>query len=84
MGILGHGRESVGIAVKATDVLFVLAWSNVAFTLRGIANLRPKDGGEAVPLTVDAAMNQLRTSATAAFAAEEKLIAVLHREGLLQ
>ena len=60
MGILGHGRESVGIAVKATDVLFVLAWSNVAFTLRGIANLRPKDGGEAVPLTVDAAVTNDR------------------------
>ena len=35
-------------------------------------------------LTVDAAMKQLRTSATAAFAAEDKLVAILNREGLLK
>ena len=35
-------------------------------------------------LTVDAAMKQLRTSATAAFAAEDKLIAILQREGLFK
>ena len=34
-------------------------------------------------LTVEEAMNQLRRSAEAAFAAEEKLIAILKREGLL-
>jgi len=35
-------------------------------------------------LTVDAAMKQLQTSAQIAFAAEEKLIALLKREGLLR
>lgn len=35
-------------------------------------------------LTVDAAMQQLRTSATAAFNAEEKLVELLSREGLLK
>ena len=34
-------------------------------------------------LTVDDAMRQLKTSAEAAFAAEEKLITILKREGLL-
>ena len=38
---------------------------------------------EAKVLTVEEAMNQLRESAAAAFAAEEKLVAVLKREGLL-
>jgi hypothetical protein len=33
---------------------------------------------------VDAAMQQLHTSAAAAFAAEEKLITILEREGLLK
>ena len=35
-------------------------------------------------LTVDAAMQRLQASAVAAFAAEDKLIAILKREGLLQ
>jgi hypothetical protein len=35
-------------------------------------------------LTVDAAMKQLRASAQTAFAAEEKLIGILKREGLLK
>ena len=35
-------------------------------------------------LTVDAAMKQLQTSAQSAFAAEDKLIALLKREGLLR
>lgn len=43
--------------------------------------VEPKN--DQVVLTVDAAMKQLRVSATAAFAAEEKLIAILEREGLL-
>ncbi len=38
---------------------------------------------EQVALTVEAAMQQLRTSATAAFAAEEKLVIILKRDGLL-
>ena len=37
-----------------------------------------------VVLTVDAAMKQLRASATVAFAAEEKLIGILKREELLK
>jgi type I restriction enzyme M protein len=41
----------------------------------------PKDEREV--LTVEAAMKQMQQSATAAFAAEEKLIAILRREGLL-
>ncbi len=44
--------------------------------------VEPKN--DQVVLTVDAAMKQLRTSATAAFAAEEKLVAILQREGLLK
>ena len=36
-----------------------------------------------VLITVDAAMKQLRTSAEAAFDAEDKLVAILKREGLL-
>ena len=43
--------------------------------------VEPKN--EQVVLTVDAAMKQLRTSATAAFTAEEKLIGILKREELL-
>jgi len=43
--------------------------------------VEPKN--DQVVLTVDAAMRQLRTSATAAFAAEEKLVGILKREGLL-
>jgi type I restriction enzyme M protein len=43
--------------------------------------VEPKN--DQVVLTVDAAMKQLRTSAAAAFAAEEKLISVLKREGIL-
>lgn len=39
---------------------------------------------EQVVLTVDAAMKQLRTSATAAFVGEEKLIGILKREELLK
>jgi regulator of sigma D len=35
-------------------------------------------------LTVDQAMEQLRKSAEAAFAAEEKLVNLLGREGLLK
>jgi hypothetical protein len=35
-------------------------------------------------LSVEEAMQRLQVSATAAFAAEEKLIALLKREGLLQ
>jgi type I restriction enzyme M protein len=35
-------------------------------------------------LTVEEAMQRLKVSAEAAFAAEEKLIALLKREGLLQ
>jgi regulator of sigma D len=41
----------------------------------------PKD--ERKVLTVEAAMKQLRDSAHAAFEAEDKLIQVLKREGLL-
>jgi type I restriction enzyme M protein len=44
--------------------------------------VEPKN--DQVVLTVDAAMKQLRTSATDAFAAEEKLITILEREGLLK
>jgi type I restriction enzyme M protein len=43
--------------------------------------VEPKN--DQVVLTVDAAIKQLRTSATAAFAAEEKLVGILKREGLL-
>jgi type I restriction enzyme M protein len=43
--------------------------------------VEPKN--EQVVLTVDAAMKQLRASATAAFAAEDKLVGILKREGLL-
>ena len=43
--------------------------------------VEPKN--DQVVLTVDEAMKQLRTSATAAFAAEEKLVAILKREGIL-
>ena len=44
--------------------------------------VEPKN--DQVVLTVDDAMKQLRMSATAAFAAEEKLVAILQREGLLK
>ena len=44
--------------------------------------VEPKN--DQVVLTVDAAMKQLRASATAAFGAEEKLIKILKREGLLR
>jgi type I restriction enzyme M protein len=44
--------------------------------------VEPKN--DQVMLTVDAAMKQLRTSATAAFAAEENLIGILKREELLK
>jgi type I restriction enzyme M protein len=44
--------------------------------------VEPKN--DQVVLTVDAAMQQLRTSATAAFAAEEKLTSILQKEGLLK
>ncbi len=44
--------------------------------------VEPKN--DQVVLTVDAAMKQLRASATAAFAAEENLIGILQREGLLR
>jgi type I restriction enzyme M protein len=44
--------------------------------------VEPKN--DQVVLTVEAAMQQLRTSATAAFAAEEKLIGILKREELLK
>ncbi len=43
--------------------------------------VEPKN--DAVVLTVDAAMQQLRSSAEAAFAAEAKLVDILKREGLL-
>lgn len=43
--------------------------------------VEPKN--DQVVLTVDAAMKQLRTSAEAAFDAEDKLVAILKREGLL-
>jgi hypothetical protein len=38
---------------------------------------------EVIMLTVDAAMKQLRTNATASSSAEEKLVGILKREGLL-
>ena len=44
--------------------------------------VEPKN--DQIVLTVDAAMKQLRTSATAAFAAEEKLIGILKREELIK
>ncbi|MEI8040999.1 MAG: class I SAM-dependent DNA methyltransferase [Verrucomicrobiota bacterium] len=43
--------------------------------------VEPKN--DQVVLTVDAAMKQLHTSSTAAFTEEERLIAILKREGLL-
>jgi type I restriction enzyme M protein len=43
--------------------------------------VEPKSDQETI--TVDEAMKRLRESAEAAFAAEEKLIAILKREGLL-
>ena len=43
--------------------------------------VEPKTDQETI--TVDEAMNRLRESAEAAFAAEEKLITILKREGLL-
>jgi type I restriction enzyme M protein len=43
--------------------------------------VEPKN--DQVVLTADAAMKQLRTSGTAAFATEEKLVGILKREGLL-
>ena len=43
--------------------------------------VEPKNEQEA--LTVEEAMEKLKKSATAAFAAEEKLVAILKREGLL-
>ena len=44
--------------------------------------VEPKN--DQVVLTVDVAMKQLRASATATFSAEEKLVAILQREGLLK
>jgi len=44
--------------------------------------VEPKN--DQVVLTVGAAMKQLQTSATAAFSAEEKLVAILQREGLFK
>ena len=43
--------------------------------------VEPKNEGKA--LTIDEAMDRLRESAAAAFSAEERLIAILKREGLL-
>ena len=44
--------------------------------------VEPKN--DQVLMTVDAAMKQLRVSTTVAFSAEEKLIDILEREGLLK
>ena len=44
--------------------------------------VEPKN--DQVVLTVDAALKQLVTSATVAFEAEEKLVSILEREGLLK
>jgi type I restriction enzyme M protein len=44
--------------------------------------VEPKVEQEAI--TVDEAMRRLRQSAEAAFTAEEKLVGILKREGLLQ
>jgi len=43
--------------------------------------VEPKNEREV--LTVEEAMTRLQESATAAFSAEEKLVAILKREGLL-
>jgi len=55
----------VGVAVKAGDTLNVLAWSNAAFTLRGIANFRSIQGDAPTSLIVDVVVTSNRTLSTA-------------------
>jgi len=67
-----------------TGVARVITLEDIAandFNLNIPRYVEPKN--EQVVLTVDAAMQQLRTSAATAFAAEEGLLAILRREGLL-
>ncbi len=71
-------QDVTGIARVVT--LEVIAAND--FNLNIPRYVEPKN--DQVVLTVDAAMKQLRTSAAAAFAAEEKLITILKREELLK
>ena len=74
----GIGNTSDGIARVVT--LEEIAGND--YNLNIPRYVEPKN--DQVVLTVDDAMKQLRTSAMAAFAAEEKLITILRREGLLK
>ena len=68
-----------------TSIARVVTLEDIAandFNLNIPRYVEPKT--DQVVLTVDAAMTQLRTSVTAAFAAEEKLIEILKREELLK
>jgi len=68
-----------------TGIARVVTLEDIAandFNLNIPRYVEPKN--DQVVLTVDAAMKQLRTSAAAAFAAEEKLIGILKREELLK
>ena len=65
-----------------TGIARVVTFEDIAandFNLNIPRYVEPKN--DQVVLTVDAAMKQLRTSATAAFASEEKLVGILKREG---
>jgi len=67
-----------------TGIARVVTLEDIAandFNLNISRYVEPKN--DQVALTVDAAMKQLRTSAAAAFAAEEKLIGILKQEELL-
>jgi type I restriction enzyme M protein len=67
-----------------TGIARVVTLEDIAandFNLNIPRYVEPKN--DQVVLTVDAAMKRLRTSTTAAFAAEEKLIEILKREKLL-
>jgi type I restriction enzyme M protein len=68
-----------------TGIARVVTLAGIAandFNLNIPRYVEPKN--DQVMLTVDAAMKQLRTSATAAFVAEGKLVITLQREGLLK
>lgn len=69
---------------KIEDVARVVTLDDIAsndYNLNIPRYVEPRVEKEA--LTIDEAMNQLRISAVEAFTAEEKLIAILKREGLL-
>jgi len=69
---------------EVTGIARVVTLEDIAandFNLNIPRYVEPKN--DQVVLTVEQAMKELRTSAAAAFAAEEKLVGILKQEGLL-